>query len=167
MLPQPDVSPEPDGDTFDLRASNNNWGRHNALRRYLSVVSGGQTHPFKAAGGALIDFAEGPQAIKHALDRATVERVPLSSLIATNPVNTEHVGKLLRGQVLPARTGSAFESQEMPTVVRVKDGQYHLIKDGHHRCTDAWCKGETHAKMRVVSGLTPRFQNHAGLLLQP
>jgi hypothetical protein len=142
-----------------------NWGKHNSLRKYLSVVASGKTHPFTRTGGKLIDFAEGAQAVRQALEKATVERVPLQSLIATNDVDREHVGKLLRGDQISARTGGQFESSEMPTVLRV--GDRHLVLDGHHRCTEAYCKGETHDKMRVVSGLTPRFQNSPDLLVRP
>ncbi len=146
-------------------APDHNWGRHNSLRKYLSVVSTGSTHPFTRAGGKLIDFAEGPHAERYALDHATVERVPVASLIAINDVDREYVGKTLRGHRRPARTGGKFESADMPTVLRL--GGRHLILDGHHRCTEGWCKGESHMKMRVVSGLTPRFQNPPSLLIHP
>jgi hypothetical protein len=146
-------------------ASSHNWGRHNSLRKYLSVVATGGTHPFTRAGGKMIGFAEGPQAERYALDHATVERVPIESLIATNDVDREYIGKILRGHRQTARTGSKFESADMPTVLRV--GGRHVILDGHHRCTEAWCKGDTHAKMRVLSGLTPRFQNPPSLLIHP
>ena len=148
------------------KAASHNWGQHNALRRYSGLVSSGKAHPFKQTGGQLVDFREGPKGVQLALSRATTERVPLHSLVATYAVNHEHVGRLIRGKADPPRSGNnPFELSDKSTVLRM--GGHHLLLDGHHRSTSDWAAGKTHETMRVLSGLTPRFQNSSDFLLRP
>lgn len=148
------------------RAASHNWGTHNALRRYLAVVAAGRSHPLTESGGKLVGFRESHHAVDLALKSATVERVPISSIIATNDVNREYVGQMLRGKGKPARTGNhRFESEDTTTGVRV--GKRHVLLDGHHRVVKSWASGESHVKMRVLSGVTPMFANPPELLVRP
>ena len=86
-------------------------------------------------------------------------------MIATQEVTPAHIGLMLRGKAPDVRTGGPFDSPDMPTVIRV--GKHNVLADGHHRATAAWASGATHLKARVLSGLTPSFANHDGLLLEP
>ena len=142
------------------------WHDHNALRRYTTLMIKGKTHPFHEAGGPFVGAREGAEALAGALTNATTERVPLTSLIATRPVTAQHVGQMLRGTAPEPRTGNhPFESEQHPTVLRV--GAYHVIADGHHRLASEWARGATHARARVLSGVTPLFQNANDLMLRP
>jgi hypothetical protein len=137
-----------------------------AMRRYASLMLKGKTHPFPEAGGALIGAQEGPEALQQAIAGAAVERVPMASLVATQSVTPTHLGHLLRGTAPAPRTGNSdLESADHPTVVRV--GPHAVLADGHHRAAAAWAHGATSLKARVVTGITPTFQNADGLLLKP
>jgi hypothetical protein len=142
-----------------------NWGQHNAVRRYTSLMMQGRVHPFTRAGGPIQGIHEDPEAVNAALAAATTKRLALKDLIATNPVTPTHVGLMLRGQAPEVRLNTAFDSADMPTVITV--GHLHVLADGHHRATAAWAKGATHMTVRVLSGVTPVFQNGTGLLLEP
>lgn len=141
-------------------------GGYNALRRYTGLMIRGSTHPFQMAGGPLASIVEGDDALAASLSQARTERVPLASLIATGPVTPTHIGLMLRGKAPDVRLGGALDFQEMPTIIRVSD-KYNVLADGHHRTTAAWASGSTHMKMRVLTGVTPTFENGQGLLLQP
>jgi len=141
-------------------------GGYNALRRYTGLMIRGSTHPFQMAGGPLASIVEGDDAMAAALSQARTERIPLTSLIATGAVTPTHIGLMLRGKAPDVRLGGALDFQEMPTIIRVND-KYNVLADGHHRATAAWASGATHMKMRVLTGVTPTFENGQGLLLQP
>jgi hypothetical protein len=46
-------------------------------------------------------------------------------------------------------------------------GAYHTVIDGHHRVAAEWARGATHVKSRVLTGVTPVFQNSDELMLRP
>jgi hypothetical protein len=146
--------------------TSHNWSATNALRRYTSLMLKGHTHPFHEAGGPLAGAKEGPAALQQAIEASTIERVPIESLIATQPITPAHIGAMLRGKAPEPRTGnSALESPEHPTVIRV--GKQHVLADGHHRAVAEWSKGAAHLKARVVSGVTPTFDNGDELTVRP
>ena len=142
-----------------------NWGQHNAVRRYTALMMKGRVHPFTRSGGPIQGTKEDNAAVTAALANVATQRIALRDLIATNPVTPTHVGLMLRGQAPEVRLATAFDAADMPTVIQV--GKLHVLADGHHRATAAWAKGATHMRVRVLSGVTPVFQNGTGLLLEP
>jgi hypothetical protein len=144
----------------------NRPGGYPAVRKYLSLMIKGKTHPFTQAGGHLTGAVEGVDAAVRAMREAPIQRIPLTSLIATSDVQPTHIRLVLNGKAPSPRMGNhVFESSDVPTVIRA--GQYHVIADGHHRLAAEWAKGNTHAKCRVLTGLTPTFNNSADLLVRP
>jgi hypothetical protein len=147
--------------------ASNNWGRHDAMRRYTGLMAKGRAHPFREAGGPIIGVTESAEALQQALNDAKVERISLDTLVATQPVTPQHMAQVIRGQAPPPRSGNhVFEASDFSTVVPV--GDRLVIADGHHRLSSAWAQNEGRTKARVVRGITPQFKNdYMGLLLKP
>lgn len=119
-----------------------------------SVVSddGTMKHPFQVTDReAFLAQLEGKN-LASRTHSAPVVSIPMSELHASQKrVNRERLSGYVSGQIKRSNGQKASGSGaliDLPIVVKV--GGKYTCRDGHHRLTAAWLRGEREARVRLV-----------------